>query len=232
MESIGHLFFFFEDLILEIMITLLICSFYVLTVQCELTLEADRPSQKVRIGTKAVLKCCFTSEDLNIIWIKTQHGNKTYRPFVQTPVTDDDSLNKTKKRCGILTVGPVKLNDTGFYQCILNNSKLVTHGTYLQVYVPLKKYINLRESVKNEILIAEGVLLLLCVILPSAKLLCKSKTLNNLEKKKMKKEEENIYQGLNLDDCCAAYDQIERSQGSGPYQDVCNHDEDIQLEKP
>ncbi len=43
------------------------------------------------------------------------------------------------------------------------------------------------------------------------------------------------HQGLNLDDCCSAYDQIERSQGHGPYQDVCNikeEEEEIQLEKP
>lgn len=42
-------------------------------------------------------------------------------------------------------------------------------------------------------------------------------------------------QGLNLDDCCATYDQIERSQAQGPYQDVGNikeEDEEIQLEKP
>lgn len=42
-----------------------------------------------------------------------------------------------------------------------------------------------------------------------------------------------INQGLTLDDRSSTYDQIERSQNHGPYQDVCNtlHD-DIQLEKP
>ena len=43
------------------------------------------------------------------------------------------------------------------------------------------------------------------------------------------------HQGLNLDDCSATYDQIERSQAHGPYQDVCNiieEEEEIQLEKP
>jgi len=42
-------------------------------------------------------------------------------------------------------------------------------------------------------------------------------------------------QGLNLDDCCTTYDQIERSQAQGPYQDVGNimeEKEEIQLEKP
>lgn len=44
-----------------------------------------------------------------------------------------------------------------------------------------------------------------------------------------------LHQGLNLDDCCAAYDQIERSQGLGHYQDVVSgteEREEIQLEKP
>lgn len=44
-----------------------------------------------------------------------------------------------------------------------------------------------------------------------------------------------IPQGLNLDDCCSTYDQIERSQAHGPYQDVVNikeEEEQIQLEKP
>ncbi|KAM7383213.1 hypothetical protein PAMP_002884 [Pampus punctatissimus] len=100
---------------------------------------------------------------------------------------------------------------------------------------PIEKTINISESTKNSILTIEGILLLLCVLAPSATLLCKSKKLRGLEKKKMKKEEENIYQGLNLDDCCATYDQIERCQVQGPYQDVGNiieEEEEIQLEKP
>lgn len=42
-------------------------------------------------------------------------------------------------------------------------------------------------------------------------------------------------QGLNLDDCCnTTYDQIERSQAHGPYEDVGNimDEAEIQLEKP
>lgn len=38
---------------------------------------------------------------------------------------------------------------------------------------PMEKTINLRETTKNKILIAEGFLLLLCVMLPSAILLFK-----------------------------------------------------------
>lgn len=43
-----------------------------------------------------------------------------------------------------------------------------------------------------------------------------------------------IHQGLNLEDCCTTYDQIERSQTQSQYQDVCNAMEEREeiLEKP
>ncbi|KPP73102.1 rho guanine nucleotide exchange factor 1-like, partial [Scleropages formosus] len=56
---------------------------------------------------------------------------------------------------------------------------------------------------------------------------------SELQKKKSNIEEENIYEGLNLDDCNSAYHQIQRSQVQCTYQDVGNvGDYDVQLEKP
>uniref|UniRef100_A0A3Q0RUH7 CD79a molecule, immunoglobulin-associated alpha n=1 Tax=Amphilophus citrinellus TaxID=61819 RepID=A0A3Q0RUH7_AMPCI len=195
----------------------------------ELTLEADRPSVSVPVLGNALLECCWKSESVTYTWV------------MQTPNSTMDILNGTnpvKKKdgvvCGQLYLPQVKLEQTGFYTCVLNSGSDTTHGTYLRVYGECKT-INLSETTKNKILIAEGFLLLLCVLLPSSILLLKSKELNDLEKKNAKKEEENIYQGLNLDDCCATYDQIERSQTQGPYQDVGNikeEEEEIQLEKP
>ncbi|XP_031708966.1 B-cell antigen receptor complex-associated protein alpha chain [Anarrhichthys ocellatus] len=216
----------------------LLCSFVVGIAQTTIIFEPDRPFLKLQVHDKADLKCCYTTSDnsVKVHWIKVD-GNKTLRtyPLGQTV----EFLQRVPKGnsvglCGTLTFNPVKLNDTGFYQCLLKGN-IVSHGTYLQVYQPMKKTINLSESTKNRILTAEGVLLLLCVLMPSVTLLCKSKRLNQLEKKKAKKEEENIYQGLNLDDCSSAYDRIERSQAHGQYQDVSNikeEEEQIQLEKP
>uniref|UniRef100_A0AAV2MB69 Uncharacterized protein n=1 Tax=Knipowitschia caucasica TaxID=637954 RepID=A0AAV2MB69_KNICA len=113
------------------------------------------------------------------------------------------------RHCGILIISAATLNASGFYRCFLSASEVFTHGTYLQVYKPLEKTIQLSESVKNGILTAEGVLLLLCVLLPSVTLL---------------------FKGLDLDHC-AAYDQIVHQQERGPYEDVGNN-EDIQLEQP
>lgn len=217
----------------------LLCSLFVVIAQCEVILEPDMPSLKVQVSNQATLLCCYKpiAMSKNCTWIKTVHkSNKTDRPH---SVYKSDRvvvryINKGEgKVCSSLTFASVKMDDCGMYRCWINASQVFTHGTYLRVYKPLQKMINLDEDTKNSILMVEGVLLLLCVIVPSATLLCKSKRLRELEKKKMRKEEENIYQGLNLDECYTTYDQIERSQAHGPYQDVGNMNADnIQLEKP
>lgn len=215
----------------------LLYSFVVVVIaQAELQLEPDMPFLRVRANEKADLKCCFNpgGMSLHLTWIKRISNNES---LIGEMIKHPESVNTSGIFCSTLNFKSVHLNDSGLYQCWLNNSKtrMVTHGTFLHVYKPLEKTINLSENTKNNILKAEGVILLLCVLLPSANLLLKSKKLNELEKKKVTKEEENIYQGLNLDDCCTTYDQIERSQTHGPYQDVCNiieEEEEIQLEKP
>ncbi|KAK7886870.1 hypothetical protein WMY93_026491 [Mugilogobius chulae] len=200
------------------MLVLLFCGVYVLCVQCELTLAPDRPSLKVPLSQRAELSSQNHTK---------KHAYTT--DLVHNPVIEIKNLGR-RQYCKVLIFKSSTLNDTGFYQCLFSGSNVLSHGTYLQVYIPIEKTIKLSERVKDGILTAEGILLLLCVVLPSVTLLFKSKNLNELEKKKMQKEEENIYQGLNLDDCYEAYDQIEHRQG--PYEDVGNNEEDIQLEKP
>ncbi|XP_060906231.1 B-cell antigen receptor complex-associated protein alpha chain [Labrus mixtus] len=216
----------------------LLCSFVVVIAQAEVTLKADRPFLWVQHEQTAVLECCYTNKGKSesFKWVRRFHeGNKTKGPF---NVTLTDLVTRDvdpKTSCGVLNFLTVQLNDSGMYQCWLEDSRRLTHGTYLHVYKPLEKTIDLNESTKNKILMAEGVLLLFCVLLPAATLIFQSKRHNKLEMKKVKTEEDNIYEGLNLDDCCAAYDQIERSQTQGQYQDVCNvveEEEEIQLEKP
>ncbi|KAG7475050.1 B-cell antigen receptor complex-associated protein alpha chain [Solea senegalensis] len=216
-----------------------LCSFAVATAQSPVTLKADVPFVSVHASQSAELECCYitagTAKKVTPTWVRTfKYGSNTVGPLrVKTSATVGQ-LDKRDSQCGTLTLASVQLNDTGLYQCLFN-SQILSYGTYLQVYWPLKKTINLSESTKNKILTAEGFLLLLCMLLPTAGLLFKSKKLHELEKKKAAKEEENIYQGLNLDDCCSTYDQIERPPASGPYQDVCNfmeEEEEIQLEKP
>nr|XP_019948787.1 PREDICTED: B-cell antigen receptor complex-associated protein alpha chain [Paralichthys olivaceus] len=219
-----------------------LCSFAVGITQSQVTLNADNPFQSVPLSSKADLECCYAAPEksLKSYWVKSFQGANKNRGPQDVGLSDNVTAWDTTKdgmRCSTLTLKSVRLSDTGLYQCLLSNSqvKVFSRGTYLIVYKPLKKTLNISESSKNKILIAEGILLFLCVLLPSASLLFKSNNLHKLEKKKAMREEENIYQGLNLEDCCSTYDQIERSQAHGPYQDVCNfmeEEEEIQLEKP
>ncbi|XP_033979824.1 B-cell antigen receptor complex-associated protein alpha chain [Trematomus bernacchii] len=222
----------------------LLCSFVVGNAQSKVTLDPDQPYLRKQVSHRAVLECCFSGEkSVNVTWVK-QTTNKTIHTVPPERVSEQVTKRDTpghSKFCGTLTLDPLHLSDSGLYSCHLsgNDGAVLSHGTYLQIYKPMEKSINLSESTKNKILTAEGVLLLLCVLLPSISLLFKSKTLNEREKNKMTREEENIYQGLNLDECWSTYDQIERPQTHGQYQDVGNikgeeeeEEEEIQLEKP
>ncbi|KAM6910551.1 B-cell antigen receptor complex-associated protein alpha chain [Xenentodon cancila] len=200
----------------------------------EIRLEADRPSLRVKIPDQAILECCCSKKPSAFLWIKHLSNSITENVALSDVVVKNNRSVHDGLWCGTLTFKSVQLNDTGLYKCHLDKTKY-THGTFLQVYKPMEKTIDLSESTKNIILVVEGVLLFLCVLVPSATLLTKSNRRNELEMMKAKREEENIYQGLNLDECCTTYDQIERSRAQGPYQDVGNimdEKEDIQLEKP
>ncbi|KAK5921848.1 hypothetical protein CgunFtcFv8_019169 [Champsocephalus gunnari] len=219
----------------------LLCSFAVGTAQRKVTLDPDQPYLRKQVSHGAELKCCYTTgeKSLHVTWVK-QSTNKTIHTVHLSERVKKGVTPSSNKSCGTLTLDHLRLSDYGLYHCKLsgNNVDVLSHGTYLQIYKPMEKSINLSESTKNKILTAEGVLLLLCVLLPSISLLSKSKRLNELEKNKITREEENIYQGLNLDECWSTYDQIERPQTHGQYQDVGNlkgeeeEEEEIQLEKP
>ncbi|XP_029307604.1 B-cell antigen receptor complex-associated protein alpha chain [Cottoperca gobio] len=218
----------------------LLCSFLVGVAQSKVTLEPDRAFLRVHVLHKAELECCYSTDEKSVkfTWVKRTANNNLPPQLVQ--LSNHVTKGETQvlgKSCGNLTFNEVRLNDSGLYLCLLNGSHVdfLSHGTFLQVYKMMEKTINISETTKNTILTVEGFLLLLFVLLPSFLVLFKSKRLNELEKRKMKMEEENIYQGLNLDDCCSTYDQIERSQAHGPYQDVCNireEEEEMELEKP
>ncbi|XP_029958779.1 B-cell antigen receptor complex-associated protein alpha chain [Salarias fasciatus] len=215
----------------------------VLSVLCSLTvpaalqnvpLDADKPFERSAVSQEITLKCCYGSDE-PVTWEKhVQGANRTVNVrFVEnSDLVNISYVHTHSSRCGTLTLKSVQPNDTGLYRCLLNRTHIHTHGTYLQVYKPMKKTLNLSERTKNRILMAEGILLFLCVLVPSATILFKSKQQNEVEKKKSRKEEENIYQGLNLDECYATYDQIECTPAQGHYQDARTCNEDVDLEKP
>ncbi|XP_023689060.1 B-cell antigen receptor complex-associated protein alpha chain isoform X2 [Paramormyrops kingsleyae] len=199
----------------------------------KVTPKKDRPSLLVEVSRTAILECCFDGNDVKPIWICNVATKNATNPERRVNETSEIKQEAGKVGCHTLKFSNVKLTDTGFYQCLVNDSSIYSHGTFLQVYRPLRKFLNLSESAKNKILMFEGILLLFCVIMPGVMLIKKTKRHHQLEKIKYKKEEENIYEGLNIDECSSAYHQIQRSQVQGPYQDVDNiKGEEIQLEKP
>ncbi|XP_060756906.1 B-cell antigen receptor complex-associated protein alpha chain [Neoarius graeffei] len=200
----------------------------------------DLPGLRAAISQKAMIQCCYSCTcKPDVMWIQiimvSQNSSEVNVVDLKNGRAEIRQEEKSETlQCSNLMLKDLVLNDTGLYQCTLkeSNKTVKTPGTYLQVYEPVIMILNIDERSKNSIITAEGVFLLLFVLLPGIVLICKSKGLNEVEKQKGK-DEENIYEGLNLDDCNSTYHQIQRSLVQGPYQDVINNDdEDIQLEKP
>ncbi|XP_054636801.1 B-cell antigen receptor complex-associated protein alpha chain isoform X2 [Dunckerocampus dactyliophorus] len=173
----------------------IICSMAVVFASGEVTLEADRPWLRVKLFHTAVLECCYRSDkdSVQTTWLRHDGTTGPHPVNVSDLVTVGNKIHSSVT-CGTLKLASARLSDSGLYRCWLNGADVLTHGTYLQVYEPLEKTINLSEKTKNDILIAEGLLLFLCILVPSVTLLLKSKKLHALQKTTAKREVENIYQ--------------------------------------
>lgn len=154
------------------------------------TLEADRPFIRKMVTDKATLKCCYRTTGgaggvgggVEATWIVTTVASNSTHNILPLNTSDDRLFLEAARReegswCRGLVLMELRLSDAGLYQCFLNSSAtksaILSHGTFLQVYMPVKKILNISEKLKNNILTAQGILLLLCVLLPGAKLLCK-----------------------------------------------------------
>ncbi|XP_027758461.1 B-cell antigen receptor complex-associated protein alpha chain [Empidonax traillii] len=134
-----------------------------------------------------------------------------------------------------LTFPKLSHNDSGLFFCRVEFGAETARscGTFVRVHEPVPvPFLALRESTKNRILTAQGILLLLCSAGPGLLLLLRKRWANEqlLHPQKPTCEEENLYEGLNLDEC-SMYEDI--SRGVQPtYQDVGTLPGDPQLEKP
>uniref|UniRef100_A0A674D4V7 B-cell antigen receptor complex-associated protein alpha chain-like n=1 Tax=Salmo trutta TaxID=8032 RepID=A0A674D4V7_SALTR len=197
----------------------------------QVTLEPDRPSLRVQLFHTASLSCCYSAtrgavETTWFISIQTVNGTSAPQGVDRRDnrvTVDGGNLMAAGVMCHTLILRKARLNDSGLYQCFLNHSALrhsvYTHGTFLQVYSEC--ILDISESTKNRILAAEGMLLMVVVLLHGTMMLCKTNKLNQLKKKRVKNED-NIYEGLNLEECCSTNDLIQRSLVQGPNQDVGN----------
>ncbi|KAM4016618.1 B-cell antigen receptor complex-associated protein alpha chain isoform 1-T1 [Anomaloglossus baeobatrachus] len=208
--------------------------FILLSVPCwGLDMQWVPTSISVFHGEDTTIPCKFLSkqnEVVSVSWVQIYRAvNETNNmSFLETM---QKVLPSTEP---ILTVRNAKKNDSGLYLCkVTAGSK--THkscGTYLRVREPpVYLFFNIAEATKNRLITAEGIILLLCAIIPGTFLLYK-KRWENLNSMSLKEDEgENIYEGLNLEDC-SLYEDISRGL-QATYEDVGTfRAADIQLEKP
>ncbi|KAF1577048.1 UNVERIFIED_CONTAM: B-cell antigen receptor complex-associated protein alpha chain, partial [Eudyptes pachyrhynchus] len=189
------------------------------------------------VGDHLSLECLFRApKDAQVTWYQVcSHQNCSQSHTLVEASQAGRQLRREEGR-GILTFQHLTHNDSGLYYCRVEAGQDVGQscGTFLRVHNPMAvPFLNIKESTKNRIITAEGVLLLLCAVGPSLFLLFRKRWANEqlLQMKKSAYEEDNLYEGLNLDEC-SMYEDI--SRGLQPtYQDVGSlHAADAQLEKP
>ncbi|XP_004440161.1 PREDICTED: B-cell antigen receptor complex-associated protein alpha chain [Ceratotherium simum simum] len=192
------------------------------------------PSVTVSVGEDARLPCPYNGSSpgssVNITWWRIlilEKKNHTW-PSV--------FLEHSKVTNGELIIPQVNKSHGGMYRCQVEENKMVKHscGTYLRVREPLPRpFLDMAEGTKNNIITAEGIILLFCAVVPGTLLLFRKRWQNLKFGPDMQDdyEDENLYEGLNLDDC-SMYEDISRGL-QGTYQDVGSlHIGDVQLEKP
>ncbi|XP_003812486.3 B-cell antigen receptor complex-associated protein alpha chain isoform X1 [Pan paniscus] len=186
-------------------------------------------SLMVSLGEDAHFQCPHNSSNTaNVTWWRVLHGNYTWPPEFLGPGEDPN---------GTLIIQNVNKSHGGIYVCRVqegNESYQQSCGTYLRVrQPPPRPFLDMGEGTKNRIITAEGIILLFCAVVPGTLLLFRKRWQN--EKLGLdagdEYEDENLYEGLNLDDC-SMYEDISRGL-QGTYQDVGSLNiGDVQLEKP
>ncbi|KAM6033153.1 B-cell antigen receptor complex-associated protein alpha chain isoform 2-T2 [Theristicus caerulescens] len=200
------------------------------------TVEAGPTSRTATVGDHLSLECRYRAPaDARVSWYQVCPRRNCSHP--RAPVEDGQAGRQLQREEGRATLTFLHLthNDSGLYYCRVEAGWAAGQscGTFLRVRDPtVVPFLNMKESTKNRIITAEGILLLLCAVGPSLFLLFRRWANERLlQSKKSAYEEENLYEGLNLDEC-SMYEDI--SRGLQPtYQDVGSlHAADAQLEKP
>ncbi|XP_075695113.1 B-cell antigen receptor complex-associated protein alpha chain isoform X1 [Rhinoderma darwinii] len=190
-------------------------------------------SVSVFLGEDTTIPCNFDrepNESVKVSWVLIYRiVNATNNmSFLQTI---QKNVSHTTQN---LTIRNAKKHDSGLYRCSVTVGQETRNscGTYLRVKEPASfLFFNVAEATKNRLITAEGIILLLCAIIPGTFLLYK-KRLENLNSMSLKEAEgENLYEGLNLEDC-SMYEDISRGL-QATYEDVGTlRASAIQLEKP
>ncbi|XP_053789747.1 B-cell antigen receptor complex-associated protein alpha chain isoform X2 [Vidua chalybeata] len=180
-------------------------------------------------GERLTLECRFEPQDANVTWLQVcprrYRGHGWSCSWPQEVLARGGGRQVAQSRSGVSTLSFPHLehNHSGLYFCLVQseNASVQSCGTFVRVVEPVPvPFLDLGDATKNRILTAQGVLLLLCAAGPGLLLLFRKRWANErlLQPKKISLEEENLYEGLNLDEC-SMYEDI--SRGVQPtYQDV------------
>ncbi|XP_069855022.1 B-cell antigen receptor complex-associated protein alpha chain-like [Dipodomys merriami] len=186
------------------------------------------PSMTVSTGDEARLLCLHkNASNLNVTWWHILQSNQSWPPIF---------LGLGRGAQGEWVISKVNKTHGGIYQCRVQDKETPRHscGTYLRVREPPpRSFLEMGEGTKNRIITAEGIILLFCAVVPGTLLLFRKRWQNEKFEADVRDdyEDENLYEGLNLDDC-SMYEDISRGL-QGTYQDVGSlHIGDVQLEKP
>ncbi|XP_067996633.1 LOW QUALITY PROTEIN: B-cell antigen receptor complex-associated protein alpha chain, partial [Melanerpes formicivorus] len=123
---------------------------------------------------------------------------------------------------GTLTLLSLSHDHSGLYFCRVEAGGALGRscGTFVRVHTPRAvPLLNLRERTKDQVLRAQGALLLLSAAGPGLLLLLRRRARQQLQPQKGPSEEENLYEGLTLD-TCSMYEDISGGGLQATYQDV------------
>ncbi|XP_063798454.1 B-cell antigen receptor complex-associated protein alpha chain isoform X2 [Pseudophryne corroboree] len=131
-------------------------------------------SISVFTGMDATIQCKFqnkTNEKATIEWLLIQRvlrtNNKTYIETEQQDLPDYAQMKELK-------LSNIQKSDRGLYKCkvTVKGKTYNSCGTYLRVKEPpFFIFFNIAEATKNRVITAEGVILLLCAVIPGTFLL-------------------------------------------------------------
>ncbi|NXR28040.1 CD79A protein, partial [Cinclus mexicanus] len=180
-------------------------------------------------GTHLRIKCQFEAPpDAKVTWLQVCPRRYLDDSWScswpqEVPAVGGGRLVVQDENVSTLSFQHLQHNHSGLYFCRVQSGDAAAQscGTFVRVVEPLPvPFLQLKDATKNRILTAQGVLLLLCAAGPGLLLLFRKRWANErlLQPKKISFEEENLYEGLNLDEC-SMYEDI--SRGVQPtYQDV------------
>ncbi|XP_071969886.1 B-cell antigen receptor complex-associated protein alpha chain isoform X3 [Engystomops pustulosus] len=200
---------------------------------CALRMQWVPTSMLVYAGDDAKIHCNFEQEKNEVVEVSWHLIHRTMN-MTSSPTYSETRQTNLSATTKILSIPNTKKSDSGLYQCRVTarGRSLWSCGTYLRVRdPPVYLFFNVAEATKNRLITAEGIILMLCAIIPGSLLLYK-KRMENLNSMSLKEAEgENLYEGLNLEDC-SMYEDISRGL-QATYEDVGTlRASDIQLEKP